>query len=827
MATVVAQGHFTIVDTNDGYSVGAVAPTNPIANFTSWLDTSVTPNLLKKWSGTAWVVVNDFQIGGRNLLRRTEYFGIYNNFGVGATLVKRTDILLYGEPVYLLTMTPEAASLNDFKTNASNHGVMTTAPKSFYARLPYVVAIYWKPVSHADITVNLSIATNIGGWIAGGTVAVGDGWYRTLAMRDGTVTTDKLDNLYFAFYCPSAQAGVPISMYWACPQLEQANRASVWSPSPEDIQSNIDNIQVGGRNYIPHSGSLSSFSIAGNVVVSLGVMSSVNTGAYGNSDYLLQTIALIPNTQYTLSVQAWSDGASKLRLWAEIPSYYVDFDVNTTKKVYSISFNSGAYTSMRFSINNASTSANTQKLFATQPQLEIGNKVTDWKPAHEDSESEIQALGYLKDAMGQEAEFSGGLALLNLLLARNVQGDVRSGMSGLDDNIGFFSGGTYDQAVADVAKAFKSAMETGVLDRQDGGGHRAFGNFAWDLLGKVFVKGEIEATAGLFGLMKIIGGSIIGDHLKITNDPIETKAVATGAHTYTIPYKTEQENLSPAVPSMVMESDEVLFEQDTTITAYLRNNASFSLPSIFTDNTYSTVSVGLAFKLEVINNGVVVASNTSSWYAVGGAYTNSYSDGAAVVAAAISKGSVKLRSTLMINNPQGWDPTDYLIVHPIITSSNVGNAANVTFSANIYRTMMGIDGLFSFTGANRWLYYRGAGDSNDEFEVNMGGNKLGYNPTNGWNMPGVVAAGSVNSAGAKTNTWGIKSSSTSATKGGTGIYNVPHLAGSTFSVQVTPLLDNVIARVTSKGSNTFQVTIRNMSGTATDAGFEYAIFGSN
>jgi hypothetical protein len=94
-------------------------------------------------------------------------------------------------------------------------------------------------------------------------------------------------------------------------------------------------------------------------------------------------------------------------------------------------------------------------------------------------------------------------------------------------------------------------------------------------------------------------------------------------------------------------------------------------------------------------------------------------------------------------------------------------------------------------------------------------------------MPGILAAGSVGSTGTKSNTWGAKSNSTSATKGGTGIYNVPHNAGSAYSVQVTPLTDNLIARVTSKGSNTFQVTIRNMSGTATDSAFDYTILGAN
>ena len=232
----------------------------------------------------------------------------------------------------------------------------------------------------------------------------------------------------------------------------------------------------------------------------------------------------------------------------------------------------------------------------------------------------------------------------------------------------------------------------------------------------------LDGTSGYgkFGLLELVGGNVISDHFKITDDDIESIATAIADHTYTIPFKTEQQNLSVGLTEDVMESDEIAIEANSTISAFLRNYSAFSLPSVYTDNTYSTVSCNLAYKLELINNGVVIATNTSGWYAVGGLYTRAYTDGAALSAIPIFKGSVKFRSTIYMDNPLGWDPEDYLIVHPLITASSVGAATNVTCTATIHRAMIGADGLFSFTGTDRYMYWRGKDDANDIFKVRIG-----------------------------------------------------------------------------------------------------------
>ena len=50
---MIAASQITIRDEND-MQIAATAPANPTVN-TLWLDISVTPNMLKRWNGTAWV----------------------------------------------------------------------------------------------------------------------------------------------------------------------------------------------------------------------------------------------------------------------------------------------------------------------------------------------------------------------------------------------------------------------------------------------------------------------------------------------------------------------------------------------------------------------------------------------------------------------------------------------------------------------------------------------------------------------------------------------------------------------------------------------------
>ena len=58
---MIARAQMTIRDDND-LSISTTAPATPVLN-ELWLDTSVTPNMLKRWSGTAWVACGAQPVG--------------------------------------------------------------------------------------------------------------------------------------------------------------------------------------------------------------------------------------------------------------------------------------------------------------------------------------------------------------------------------------------------------------------------------------------------------------------------------------------------------------------------------------------------------------------------------------------------------------------------------------------------------------------------------------------------------------------------------------------------------------------------------------------
>ena len=102
-----------------------------------------------------------------------------------------------------------------------------------------------------------------------------------------------------------------------------------------------------------------------------------------------------------------------------------------------------------------------------------GNKAAAYRPHRVSTK-------YITDAIQNgSTDINGGLVLSNLMFARGTDGVVRSGINGIaSDNVSFFGGGTYQNALLDAGKEFKSPMSVGALDKKDGSGHRAFGKFA-------------------------------------------------------------------------------------------------------------------------------------------------------------------------------------------------------------------------------------------------------------------------------------------------------------------------------------------------------------
>ena len=73
-------------------------------------------------------------------------------------------------------------------------------------------------------------------------------------------------------------------------------------------------------------------------------------------------------------------------------------------------------------------------------------------------------------------------------------------------------------------------MTTGGMDKKDGSGHRAKGNFAWDAPGNVAVKGELEATK------LIVSGSMITPLTDIVLEPDSMNAISIEGRSFVACY---------------------------------------------------------------------------------------------------------------------------------------------------------------------------------------------------------------------------------------------------------------------------------------------------
>ena len=149
-------------------------------------------------------------------------------------------------------------------------------------------------------------------------------------------------------------------------------------------------------------------------------------------------------------------------------------------------------------------------------QLERGTIRSAWGMSPLDNQSaqaQYESMTYLKQAIEDgSSEFVGGLALANLLFAKDMANNVKAGMSGIyndDHSVAFFGGGNYEQAIATALKyesdpsyqASEGEIQNMAKFVVTHGGRAILNDvvlrgYIYALGGKF--KGEVEATSGVF-----------------------------------------------------------------------------------------------------------------------------------------------------------------------------------------------------------------------------------------------------------------------------------------------------------------------------------------
>ena len=166
------------------------------------------------------------------------------------------------------------------------------------------------------------------------------------------------------------------------------------------IQSRIDAVEVGGRNLHKDSANLGSSWTLNNATLSNDVATITRTSSTTGEYRIYQMPAngywsWEPNTEYVVSIEAKGNaGGEELQFLCNgggTPTYHdANPKLTTSWKRYSRSFKTGSSVSTG-SMTYAYGGTGAGSIQLRNPKLEKGTKATDWTPAPEDVQAEIDA----------------------------------------------------------------------------------------------------------------------------------------------------------------------------------------------------------------------------------------------------------------------------------------------------------------------------------------------------------------------------------------------------------------------------------------------------
>lgn len=423
-------------------------PTNPVFKLDSNTgDLNVTGNINMKSGTISWADVgapSPAQVGAAT---PGDVSSAVNNIVIGGTNLLQNSTFNFGDwsinPGYGVVVAPEAdkPTSNIFKFDYQNttvSGVPLFADSRFYLNpkagdsITFSIDFYADDFSangpKGNITTFRRFANPTGGSYVYSVASLtasdyGVGTVNGVWQRGSYTITFNSSNAVAGWYCfgmyMQNQSDVRLSFKMRELQVELGNKATTWTPAPEDTKTTIDGVKVGGRNLLTNSGmfqNLKGWFNAGTLTTKDGYPVIYSTGTGYISTGNLQILE--PNTEYVCTMEimlAANFNANQVvpnHIYVKRVSDNVDLHggltllggnrtlvANKWEKV-SVAFKTNNTTDPMYFKFHDYTSATSVDKWLRSVKLEKGNKPTDWSPAPEDASAEVNALRTAAAASG-------------------------------------------------------------------------------------------------------------------------------------------------------------------------------------------------------------------------------------------------------------------------------------------------------------------------------------------------------------------------------------------------------------------------------------------
>lgn len=196
----------------------------------------------------------------------------------------------------------------------------------------------------------------------------------------------------FTFTATAGQAGVyrrrhmvyQVNLYSiANVQLEEGNKLSAWSLNPDELVKDIDDVNVGGTNYVSGLGGTTYvlpsklYSTDGNLASTQTINGKVWLKFTGSTTMRVNTIPIENNTTYTWSFTVYTLGTRttlRTNQWGNGSYNTVDYTIGTTPVRLKTTFVSQGTSEILHILNMIAGDV----YYFADFQLEKGNKATDW-----------------------------------------------------------------------------------------------------------------------------------------------------------------------------------------------------------------------------------------------------------------------------------------------------------------------------------------------------------------------------------------------------------------------------------------------------------------